>query len=77
MNRGARMNDHDRIYQDQDGRWYFNLRGNQRKGPFQSHVEAAEQLEKIVQGHGAGRFTLPKRAWKARSWHRRSIPHHS
>jgi hypothetical protein len=34
----------DRIYQDEDDRWYFNVRGNLAKGPYVSYSEAAEAL---------------------------------
>jgi hypothetical protein len=32
--------DMDRIYQGEDALWYFNVRGNQAKGPFESHSSA-------------------------------------
>ena len=34
----------DRIYQGEDDRWYFNVRGNQPKGPFVSYTDAEESL---------------------------------
>ena len=34
----------DRIYQDDDDRWYFNVRGNLAKGPFASFNEAEDAL---------------------------------
>lgn len=34
----------DRIYQDDDDRWYFNVRGNLAKGPYASYKEAEDAL---------------------------------
>lgn len=35
----------DRIYQGEDDRWYFNVRGNLAKGPFPTYLEAETALE--------------------------------
>lgn len=35
----------DRIYQDDDDRWYFNVRGNLAKGPFVSFTDAQSALD--------------------------------
>ena len=40
---GMTMNT-DRIYQGDDDRWYFNVRGNLAKGPFESHRDAEQAL---------------------------------
>ena len=34
----------DRIYQGEDERWYFNVRGNPAKGPYASYIEAEDAL---------------------------------
>jgi len=33
-----------RIYQGEDDRWYFNVRGNLPKGPFVSYTDAESAL---------------------------------
>ena len=38
----------DRIYQGEDDRWYFNVRGNLPKGPYVSYTEAEQALTKHV-----------------------------
>ena len=38
----------DRIYQGDDDRWYFNVRGNLAKGPFVSYTEAEDALNQHV-----------------------------
>ena len=38
----------DRIYQDDDDRWYFNVRGNLAKGPYISFEEAEDALNAHV-----------------------------
>ena len=45
----------DRIYQDEDDRWYFNVRGNLAKGPYVSYPEAEDALSLgAVERAGAG-----------------------
>lgn len=34
----------DRIYQSEDQHWYFNVRGNAAKGPFETYHEAERAL---------------------------------
>ena len=38
----------DRIYQDEDDRWYFNVRGSLAKGPFVSFTAAEDALNRHV-----------------------------
>lgn len=38
----------DRIYQGEDDRWYFNVRGNLAKGPYGSHIDAEDALNQHV-----------------------------
>ena len=38
----------DRIYQGEDDRWYFNVRGNLAKGPYVSYTEAEDALNRHV-----------------------------
>lgn len=38
----------DRIYQGEDDRWYFNVRGNLAKGPFMSFSDAEDALNQHV-----------------------------
>jgi hypothetical protein len=50
----------DRIYQGDDDHWYFNVRGNLAKGPFESHHEA-EQVLGLHLRQWQKRFVAP--AW--------------
>lgn len=34
-----------RIYQGDDERWYFNVRGNMAKGPFETYRDAQDALD--------------------------------
>lgn len=43
----TRMNT-ERIYQGEDDLWYFNARGNQTKGPFDTYHEAEQDLIRNV-----------------------------
>lgn len=36
--------DTDRIYKGEDALWYFDIRGNHSKGPFESHSAAEDAL---------------------------------
>ena len=38
----------DRIYQGDDERWYFNVRGNLAKGPFPTSHDAEDALNEHV-----------------------------
>ena len=38
----------DRIYQGEDERWYFNVRGNLAKGPFVSLAAAEDALNRHI-----------------------------
>lgn len=38
----------DRIYQGEDDRWYFNVRGNLAKGPFITYTDAEDALNQHV-----------------------------
>ena len=52
---------HDRIYQGEDGAWYFRARGNQAVGPYESYLAAEQQLVKQIR-------TWSRRARPAESW---------
>ena len=72
---GIRMAN-DRIFQSDDGKWYFRVRGNQDVGPFETEAQAAANLEERI-ANWTGR-TSPTLSWP-RSWHparifRRSAP---
>ena len=38
----------DRIYQGEDDRWYFNVRGNLAKGPYVTYLDAEDALDQHV-----------------------------
>ena len=38
----------ERIIQREDGRWYFRIRGNTNMGPYSSHREASESMNRYV-----------------------------
>jgi hypothetical protein len=38
----------ERIFQKEDGRWYFRIRGNTSMGPYSSHREASESMNRYV-----------------------------
>lgn len=38
----------ERMFQREDGRWYFRIRGNTTMGPYSSHREASESLNRYV-----------------------------
>ena len=38
----------ERIFQQADGRWYFGIRGNTSMGPYSSHREASESMNRYV-----------------------------
>jgi hypothetical protein len=38
----------ERIIQREDGRWYFRIRGNTSMGPYSSHREASESMNRYV-----------------------------
>jgi hypothetical protein len=38
----------ERIFQKEDGRWYFRIRGNTSMGPYTSHREANDSLNRYV-----------------------------
>lgn len=40
--------DTQRIYQGEDAQWYFNVRGNQSMGPFDTYRGAESALQKHV-----------------------------
>lgn len=64
----------DRIYQGEDDRWYFNVRGNLAKGPFGSFTDAEDALNQHVR---QCRSPLARPSWmkvlKALKAGRRSI----
>ena len=55
----------DRIYQGEDERWYFNVRGNLAKGPYVSYTEAEDALIKHVR---QCRRPLSAPNWSTPSW---------
>jgi len=38
----------ERVFLGEDGQWYFNVRGTQPNGPFNSQIEAEQQLIRHV-----------------------------
>ena len=40
--------DTQRIYQGQDAQWYFNVRGNQSMGPYDTYIAADSALQTHV-----------------------------
>ena len=38
----------ERIFQKEDGRWYFRIRGNTSMGPYTNHREANDSLNRYV-----------------------------
>ena len=44
----------DRIYQGNDARWYYRVRGNQVVGPFDTYNDAQSKLNKQM-NHWTGR----------------------
>ena len=48
----------DRIYQNDQGEWFFHLRGEQSAGPFINYDEAAWELNNFVQRKNI-QFTRP------------------
>ena len=68
----------DRIYQADDERWYFNVRGNMAKGPYESRADAETALlQHVRQWHRP----LASKSWpkvlKVFGEQRRSEPRHS
>ena len=47
----------DRIYQGENDQWYFNIRGSQAMGPYETYLEADRELTKHV-SHYRSRTTL-------------------
>lgn len=62
------MSINDRIYQSDDGQWYYRIRGNQIVGPFESRAEAQDKLSRQVR-LWTGRAG-PLGSWP-RQWHPR------
>jgi len=48
VNEGASAMLSERMFQREDGRWYFRIRGNTTMGPYSSHREASESLNRYV-----------------------------
>ena len=55
----------ERIYQGDDDRWYFNVRGNLAKGPFNSFTEAEDALNQHIR---QCRRPLATPSWSKVSW---------
>ncbi|XOV84039.1 MAG: DUF6316 family protein [bacterium] len=51
----------ERIYQTEDGQWYYRVRGHQDAGPFPSEEAAATELRKQIRSW-RGR-TAPRKVW--------------
>jgi hypothetical protein len=45
---GASDMQSERIFQREDGRWYFRIRGDTSMGPYSSHREASESMNRYV-----------------------------
>jgi hypothetical protein len=72
--------DKDRIYQGEDALWYFDVRGNHSKGPFESHHAANDALRAHIRScrHQIDMSRLLPKALTTVSFRRhRSEPHHS
>ena len=66
----------DRIYQGDDERWYFNVRGNMAKGPYATYTDAENALNQHVrQWHRPLGSSPWPRVLKVFGDHRRSEPH--
>jgi hypothetical protein len=70
----------ERIYQNDTGLWYFNVRGNQAMGPYQNRTEAQSMLIEHVAVYKR-RLAPPANAWprvmQLAGLLRRSQPRHS
>ena len=55
---------HDRIYQGEDGAWYYRARVNQAVGPYESYLVAEQQLVKQIRTWS--RRARPVESWKPR-----------
>ncbi len=69
----------DRVYQGDDNQWYFNIRGNQPLGPFETYHLAEKALHDHVSRHSArvsSRIRWP-RVLKPTRILRRSAPRHT
>jgi hypothetical protein len=70
----------DRIYQGDDDLWYFNVRGNQPKGPFNNYHDAEgalnDHLRRCRRPTGASLLPKPLRRLKIRRTEV-SEPHHT
>jgi hypothetical protein len=64
----------DRIFQGEDQQWYFNVRGNQAVGPFESLQSASDALARHVKAcKRRTEFVLPwPRDWSPARLLRRS-----
>ncbi|NOX49964.1 MAG: hypothetical protein GXP16_05420 [Gammaproteobacteria bacterium] len=56
----------ERIYQENEGLWYYRTRGNHAVGPFENKTAAEKALKKQIRSW-AGRAS-PKPVWP-RTWH--------
>jgi len=70
-----------RIFQGEDGEWYFHMRGNQAAGPFASFQEAGAALNRHVKTcKRRTDFNIPwPRAWTPARLLRRGVsaPRHT
>ena len=67
----------ERIFQREDGRWYFRIRGDTSMGPYSSHREASGSLARYVEScrrQAEMSFTWP-RWFHMRYWLRRFNEH--
>ncbi len=48
INEGASVMQSERIFQQPDGNWYFRIRGNTTMGPYSTHREADQSLQRYT-----------------------------
>ncbi|MCR9260003.1 MAG: hypothetical protein NXH95_09790 [Pseudomonadaceae bacterium] len=68
----------ERIYQTDDGQWYYRARGHQDAGPFPNEEAAATALRKQVsswRGHRTSRKTSPGNLTTPRFFRRSATRH--
>ncbi|MCH8141232.1 MAG: hypothetical protein IH908_06505 [Proteobacteria bacterium] len=70
--------DTDRIYQGENDRWFFNVRGNEAMGPYETYPDADRALAKHV-NHYRSRTDVkarwPRMLHPSRLWRRSAARH--
>ena len=57
----------ERIFEE-EGQWFFRVRGNSHVGPFQSHHDAQQALRNIIKGYRRAVVQGKQRALWPRAW---------